>query len=145
VNSKEFTPEEHQEEHKQLHRELDILLACYLSQRREPRTSIYDPIFEVMKWSFAMTQFPLPPNGIMPPEAFLTATNDDPELLEWMAKAEKDGGGFVKAIATAGLRADHENYPLLRPVLLAMRKKYSAYEPSEAVKQEIRERKDSVR
>lgn len=71
---------------------------------------------------------------------FLIATNDDPELLEWLAKAEKDGGGFVKAIASAGLRADFENYPLIRPLLITMREKYSKYEPSDAVKQEIKDR-----
>jgi hypothetical protein len=70
---------------------------------------------------------------------FLIAQNDDPELLEWLAKAEKDGGGFAKAIAQAGLNADSENYPLVRPVLVAMRKKYPAYEPSDAVKQEVRQ------
>ena len=71
----------------------------------------------------------------------LIAQNDDPELLEWLAKADKDGGGFVSSLARAALVADEENYPILRPVLLLMRVKYPAYEPSEAVKQEIRERK----
>lgn len=71
----------------------------------------------------------------------LMAQNDDPELLEWLAKAAQDGGGFVRSIATAGLVADHDNYPLLRPVLLQMREKYRKYEPSDAVKQEIRERR----
>lgn len=70
----------------------------------------------------------------------LVAQHDDPELLEWLAKAKEDGGGFVSRLAHAGLVADHENYPILRPVLLAMRKKYPAYEPSDAVKQEIRDR-----
>lgn len=72
---------------------------------------------------------------------FLIAKNDDPELLEWLAKASQDGGGFIQSIANAGLRADHENYPLIRPLLLLMRAKYTEYEPSDAVKQEIRERK----
>lgn len=71
----------------------------------------------------------------------LIAQNDDPELLEWLAKASQQGGGFVSSIARAGLIADHENYPLIRPFLLIMRKKYSQYEPSDAVKQEIRERR----
>ena len=72
---------------------------------------------------------------------FLITQNDDPELLEWLAKAEQNGGGFVQNVAAAGLRADHENYPLIRPLLLEMRKKYPAYEPSDEVKREIRERK----
>jgi hypothetical protein len=71
----------------------------------------------------------------------LIAQNDDPELLEWLANADHNGGGFVSSVARAGLVADFENYPLLRPVLLALRKKYPEYEPSDAVKQEIRERK----
>jgi hypothetical protein len=71
----------------------------------------------------------------------LIAQNDDPELLEWLANADHNGGGFVSSVARAGLVADFENYSLLRPVLLALRKKYPAYEPSDAVKQEIRERK----
>lgn len=40
----------------------------------------------------------------------------------------------------AALVADNENYPLMRPLLVTMRKKYPAYEPSDQVKQEIRER-----
>lgn len=72
---------------------------------------------------------------------FLIAQNDDPELLEWLSEADRNGGGFVSAIARAGLVADYDNYPLVRPLLLAMRKKYPVYEPSEAVKQEIRERR----
>lgn len=70
----------------------------------------------------------------------LVAQNDDPELLEWLAAADRDGGGFVQNLAHAGLTADPDNYPAIRPVLLVMRKKYPAYEPSDAVKQEIRER-----
>jgi hypothetical protein len=68
----------------------------------------------------------------------LVAQNDDPELLEWLAKANQQGGGFVSALARAALVADPENYPILRPVILEMRKKYPQYEPSEAVKAEIR-------
>jgi hypothetical protein len=71
----------------------------------------------------------------------LIAQNDDPELLEWLAKASEDGGGFVSSVARAGLVADHENYPLIRPLLLQLRTKYTTYEPSDAVKREIRERK----
>ena len=71
----------------------------------------------------------------------LIAQTDDRELLEWLANAAEKGGGFVSAIAHAGLVADFENYPLIRPLLLVMRKKYPAYEPSEAVKQEIAEGK----
>jgi len=68
----------------------------------------------------------------------LIAQNDDPELLEWLSNAKEKGGGFVSALATAGLVADFDNYPILRPVLVAMRAKYPQYEPSAAVKHEIR-------
>jgi hypothetical protein len=70
----------------------------------------------------------------------LFAQNDDPELLEWLAKSSQDGGGFVGAVARAGLVADAENYSLIRPLLMQLRRKYPQYEPSDEVKQEIRER-----
>jgi hypothetical protein len=68
----------------------------------------------------------------------MIAQEDDPEMLEWLAKANQDGGGFVSAIARAGLVADFENYPLLRPLLLKLREKYRQYEPTDTVKQEMR-------
>lgn len=70
----------------------------------------------------------------------MIAQEDDPELLEWLAKANQDGGGFVSSIARAGLVADDENYPLIRSLLLMMRAKYTRYEPSDDVKREIRDR-----
>jgi hypothetical protein len=70
----------------------------------------------------------------------LIALNDDPELVEWLAKALLMGGGFVSLIAQAGLIADREHYPLIRPLLIQMRAKYPQYEPTEAVKQEIKDR-----
>jgi len=73
-------------------------------------------------------------------EGNIIAQEDDPELLEWLAKANQDGGGFVSAIARAALVADWENYPLIRPLLVQLRAKYPRYEPSEAVKSEIKAR-----
>lgn len=70
----------------------------------------------------------------------LIAQNDDPELLEWLAKADMDGGAFVRSMARAALVADQENYPLIRPLILFLRAKYPKYEPTDAVKREIRER-----
>lgn len=144
-NFVDITPEQHQALHVTLHREFDRLLACYLAENRFAgrRTSIHDEIFALMKWSHDKTLIPSPA-----PESsehnrepqFLVAQNDDPELLEWLANAKQSGGGFVSSIANAGLVADHDNYPLIRYVLMALRKKYPAYEPSDAVKQEIRER-----
>jgi hypothetical protein len=79
-------------------------------------------------------------NSIENPPSFLIAQTDDPELLEWLAKASQEGGGFVSSVARAGLVADPENYLLILPLLIALRAKYTKYEPSDAVKQEIRER-----
>jgi hypothetical protein len=73
-------------------------------------------------------------------ENVLIAQSDDPELLEWLAKADTDGGGFISSLARAALVADEDNYPILRPVLILMRSKYPNYEPSDEVKREIRER-----
>lgn len=144
-----FTPEEHQAEHVRLHQEMRRLLSGYLAEgfNRKARggqpSSVHDEILDLMRWSHGKTLLPSPVPGDLPHEPvdkFLIAQNDDPELLEWLAKAEKDGGDFVKSIARAGLVADHENYPMIRLLLMVMRRKYPGYEPSDAVKQEIRER-----
>jgi len=119
-------------------------MACYLSQRQTPRTSTYDSILSLMKWAHDTSLVPTPPPEDLVQHdlgsQFLVAQNDDPELLEWLAKAEQDGGGFVQGIASAGLRADPENYALIRTLLLVLRRKYPQYEPSDAVKEEIRNR-----
>jgi hypothetical protein len=144
-----MTPEEHQIEHIRLHRALDELLACYLEEgfaseaAGMQRRSIYDDIVQLLTWAHHKTLVPSPVDrahyGQQP--RFLIAQSDDPELLEWLANAEKQGGDFVSSIAHAGLVADHENYLLIRFVLMALRQKYPAYEPSDAVKEEIRDRK----
>lgn len=74
----------------------------------------------------------------------LIAHNDDPEMLEWLNNVSQNAGGFLQNLAQAGLRADHENYPMIRPLLLEMRKKYPRYEASEAVKQEIKNRESDL-
>jgi hypothetical protein len=79
-------------------------------------------------------------NSVENPPSFLIAQTDDPELLEWLAKASQEGGGFVSSVARAGLVADHENYPAIRSFLLWMREKYPQYEPSDLVKAEIKAR-----
>ncbi len=144
-----MTPEEHQAEHVRLHRAMDELLGCYLQEGfarqdggAEGRYSIYDQIVSLMKWSHEKTLLPSSAEAHdyqKPP--ILIAQNDDPELLEWLANAKEKGGSFVGSIAHAGLVADHENYPLIRFVLMALRAKYPEYEPSDAVKEEIRGRK----
>jgi hypothetical protein len=69
----------------------------------------------------------------------LIAQSDDSELLEWLVNARENGGDFVSSLARAALVADWENYPLLRPVLMELRRKYHAYEPTDAVKAELRD------
>jgi hypothetical protein len=68
----------------------------------------------------------------------MIAQSDHPYLLEWLAKADRFGGGFISSIARAALVADPENYPLIKPLVEQMRKKYPQYEPSEQVQQELR-------
>lgn len=146
-----MTPEEHQERHKELHRMSDELLACYLEEgfarqaHGGKRGSIHDEIFELIKWAYQKTLSPSPTTREEwthdPLPSFVIAQNDDPELLEWLNNAQQRGGGFVKNLAEAGLNADCENYPMIRPLLIFMRLKYPEYEPTDQVKQEIRERK----
>ena len=73
----------------------------------------------------------------------MIAQDDDPEMLEWLANAQQRGGHFISSMAKAGLHADFKNYALIRPLLTVLRAKYPAYEPTDAVKREIRERTHS--
>jgi len=68
----------------------------------------------------------------------MIAQNDDPELLEWLSNARQKAGDFLSALADAGLRADWQNYPLMRSLLLDMRKKYPEYEPEVEIGQRKR-------
>jgi hypothetical protein len=145
MNDDVMTPEAHQAEHLRLHRALDELLGCYLAEgfaSPDARRSIHDELLSLMKWSHEKTLLPSPAERehYAQQPRFLIAVNDDPELLEWLGNAVDKGGKFVSSMARAGLVADHENYPLIRLVLMALRQKYPAYEPSEAVKEEIRDR-----
>jgi hypothetical protein len=138
-----MTPEEHQERHKALHNSMDELLACYIASNPNIHGFLTMPIGAFLTWAHAMTLHPVAdgehrgtPLMLKP----LVAQSDDPELLEWLANASMRGGDFIKSIANAGLRADPENYCAIRPLLLFFREKYANHEPSDAVKQEIRER-----
>jgi len=68
----------------------------------------------------------------------MIAQLDHPYMLEWLANASRDGGGFVSSLARAALVADEENYPILRPVIMVIRRKYPQYEPSEEVRKELK-------
>lgn len=60
----------------------------------------------------------------------------DTELLSWLLGVANNkphrAGGFLRSVADAALRADWENYPLMRPFLLEMKKKYPQYLFTEA-------------
>lgn len=54
----------------------------------------------------------------------------DPDVLDWcngVLHPTCQGGSFLSSLADAALRADEANYPLLRPFLLGMMKKYPQY------------------
>ena len=52
---------------------------------------------------------------------------EDVELFPWLIAVSHHAGDFLKNLGEAGLRADRLNYPILRPVLLAMKTKYPSY------------------
>jgi hypothetical protein len=58
-------------------------------------------------------------------------SDQDPELLEWvfgvLNGVPTPAGDFLRSIAEAARRADEENYPLLRPALLELKKKFPKY------------------
>jgi hypothetical protein len=59
-----MTPEEHQTEHIRLHRALDELLACYFTENisiaGNKRSSIRDPILNLLEWAYQKTMLPSP-------------------------------------------------------------------------------------
>lgn len=56
----------------------------------------------------------------------------DPDLNNWIFSildCRKVGNGsFILAVATAAVRADDDNYAILRSALLALKAKYPKYE-----------------
>ena len=67
----------------------------------------------------------------------MIAQQDHPYMVEWLAKADRYGGGFVSSLAHAALVADHKNYPLIKPLVDQIRKKYPQYEPTAEIKKEL--------
>jgi hypothetical protein len=52
----------------------------------------------------------------------------DPELAEWVLNLDRlHAGGFLSAIGIAAQRADFQNYPLMRPLLISLKRKYPEY------------------
>jgi hypothetical protein len=58
----------------------------------------------------------------------MIAQEDEPEMMDWLQNAASRGGGFISLLAVAALHADSENYPILRPALLELRRKYPKYD-----------------
>lgn len=71
-----------------------------------------------------------------------TAQEDHPYILEWLARAANEGGGFLRGFACAALVADWENYPLIRPTLQVLIQKYPRFKPSDEVKRELKQAAD---
>lgn len=52
----------------------------------------------------------------------------DPDVVDWVYGVLNDNpGDFVRAFADAASRADFENYPLLRPSVVAIAARYPHY------------------
>lgn len=60
--------------------------------------------------------------GEDPPDA-----QHDPVLFPWLMGCQNQAGDFLKSIAEAALRADAENYALLRGALLTLRESYPEF------------------
>jgi hypothetical protein len=60
---------------------------------------------------------------------------NDPVLREWIWGIQNGkptrAGGFLRSVAFTALRADEENYSILRPALLKIREKYPKYRDTE--------------
>lgn len=67
----------------------------------------------------------------------MIAQTDHPYMLEWLAKAAYDGGGFISSLARAALVADEDHYLMVKPLMDIMRKRFPQYEPTPAVKKEL--------
>jgi hypothetical protein len=55
----------------------------------------------------------------------------DPALISWVLGISNGkptrAGDFLRAVANAALRADTQNYEILRPALLELKEKYPQY------------------
>lgn len=61
----------------------------------------------------------------------LLILQNDPGILAWVMQLQKmHAGGFLTSIGEAAQRADAENYPLIRPLLLILKEKYPDYDRS---------------
>lgn len=65
----------------------------------------------------------------------------DPELLPWLLGIANSqptrAGDFLVCLASAALRADHVNYPDLRPALLSIRDRFPKYRDDAGVWEQL--------
>lgn len=126
--AEELAADAHKKRHEFLHRALDELVADWLVLNPNHRPSQYS-ILDLMRWSHSQTIHPgdrsetLRHSSLAP----YTTAAADPDLLTWLLNAQQYAGDFLKNAAEAGLRADQDNYPLLRPTLLELKAKYPKY------------------
>jgi hypothetical protein len=52
----------------------------------------------------------------------------DAELFDFLMNCSSWGGDFLSSLAQAALRADAENYPIIRPALLSMKRRYPDFD-----------------
>ena len=57
----------------------------------------------------------------------MTWQEDEEPIGKWLLAAHECGGSFVKMFAETSMRADSENYLILRPALLQLMQKYPSY------------------
>jgi len=51
----------------------------------------------------------------------------EPGVTSWLMNAVNFGDGFVHSFAEAAMRADSENYEIIRPALLKLKARYPDY------------------
>lgn len=61
----------------------------------------------------------------------MVAQQDEEEIQRWIYGVENGApmpaGDFLRTIVAAALRADYENYPLMRPLIVALKQKFPKY------------------
>lgn len=137
MSKENMTPKEHRARHEELHRMLDELLADFIVQNGSARPSA-TPIMTLVQWSYEQTLVPTNnasgslthPDAV--PHTRLQIAQEDAALIDWLLGIDRNmphrAGDFLHDLASAALRADPENYPILRPALLHLRKKFPQYE-----------------
>jgi hypothetical protein len=94
------------------------------------------PMFNALVDALHETASSLVSDGQVPIAAF-TLAEDEEEVRRWIKGINQsepcDPGGFLHAFAAAACRATDDNYPILRPSLLALKAKFPKYRFSGAL------------